>query len=138
MPFFEHGNIVDEATYGNAKRQLVHKVLSFVKESAREKDRPALKLWYVGAIDEPGCGHESAVVQKGKQIRKLLQEVMRESENAQLEERVILDDHSFRDLLSGCYLSRMIGQLLDNIEADNRRERKAPVSEEDIAEGSEI
>ena len=127
IPFFEHGNIVDESTYQLAKLQLAQKVLAFVKHSRQfESDphQPPLRLWYVSAIDESGCGHPVAVMQKGTTIRALIEELLKESEFKSVRDRVITNDRSFAEVLSGCHLSNSIAQLLDRIEGGKPREKE--------------
>ena len=123
IPFFEHGNIVDESTYKLAKLQLAEKVLAFVKHSRQfesDPNRAPLRLWYVSAIDESGCGQPVAVLQKGKIIRNLIEDLLKESEFKSIKERIITNDNSYAKLLSGCHLSKSIGELLDKIEGNQR------------------
>ena len=134
IPFFEHANIVDEATYKMAKLQLANKILCFVKQSRQlEPDAasPPLRLWYVSAIDESGCGHSIEVLQRGKTIRTILDELLRESEFKSIKDRIITTDKSFAEVLSGCRLSKVISELFDQIEAGKMQGRK-PRSEEPI------
>lgn len=133
IPFFEHGNIVDESCYNMAKLQLVHKVIDFVKSSGHLEADPGLaplRLWYVCALDDSGCGHSIEVVPRGKTIRGTLEELLAESEYRPLRKRIVTDDCSYAQLFSGCHLSRMVSGLFEAIEgergAGGRGARTAP------------
>jgi hypothetical protein len=133
IPFFEHANIVDESTYRMAKLQLAQKIIAFVKNCAQfeaNADAAPLRLWYVSAIDESGCGHAIEVRQKGESIRSVLEELLRQGELAAISERIVTDDHSFGELLSGCHLSQVVSELFEEIEegsVSRRRKRtKSP------------
>jgi hypothetical protein len=118
IPFFEHANIVDEATYEWAKLQLAQKVLTFVKKSERfEADSSAvpLTLWYVCALDDSGCGHSIEVKPKGVSIRAAIEGLLEEEANRELKQRIVTDDFSFAEVLSGCHLSEMVAGFFDEI-----------------------
>jgi len=118
-PFFEHGNIVDDTTYEAAKLQLAYKVLTFVRNSAQfepDPDAAPVRLWYVCALDDSGCGHVVEVPPRGKTIRAVLEDLLRDGEYQGLQDRVITDDTSFAALLSGCHLSDMVAQFFAHIE----------------------
>ena len=126
IPFFEHANIVDESTYGMAKLQLAQKILAFVKQSKQldnEADRHPLRLWFVSAIDESGCGHDVAVPQTGKTIRGMVETFLKESEYKGIRERVDTHDQSFAGILSGCQLSKVVADLFEQIEEGKRMGR---------------
>ncbi len=119
-PFFEHGNIVDDATYASAKLQLAHKVLTFLKSSMQfeyDRSQPPLRLWYVSALDDSGCGCEIAVPPLGLSIRALIESLLKEPEFEGLAERIITNDDSFGAVLSGCHLPEMVSSFFKNIEA---------------------
>ena len=121
MPFFEHANIVNESTYKMAKLQLAHKILTFVNQSHQfeaDPDSPPMRLWYVSALDESGCGRTLEVPQKGEPIRAILEDLLKEAEFRHLRNRVVTDDPTYGDVLSGCRLSEMISELFDKIAAD--------------------
>ncbi|QXE89574.1 hypothetical protein KP001_14135 [Geomonas subterranea] len=118
IPFFEHGNFVDESCYEMAKLQLVLKVINFVKSSGHLEADPGLaplRLWYVCALDDSGCGRDIEVVPRGKTIRSILEELLSESEHRPLKKRIITDDRGYGQLLSGCHLSRVVSGLFDTI-----------------------
>lgn len=123
IPFFVHGNVVDEGCYDMAKLQLAHKVLTYVKKSARleqERELSPLQLWYVCALDDAGCGHPIEVSGKGKGIRANIEDALAEEEFAPVRGRLVLDDRSFAPVLSGCHLSRVISDLFEAIEKENQ------------------
>ncbi|GFO62804.1 hypothetical protein M1B72_19595 [Geomonas paludis] len=118
IPFFEHGNIVDESCYNMAKLQLALKVINFVKTSGHLEADPGLaplRLWYVCALDDSGCGRDIEVVPKGKSIRGILDELLSESEHRPLKKRIITDDRGYCQFLSGCHLSKVVSGLFDTI-----------------------
>ena len=124
VPFFEHANIVDEATYEAAKRQLAQKVLTFARDSARSESDPTLsppRLWYVCALDDSGCGQNVAVIPKGRSIRVVLEELLDEHEHNRLKQRVTTNDTSFADLLSGCHLSEAVTEFFEAIEKQQHK-----------------
>jgi hypothetical protein len=119
IPFFEHANIVDESTYEWAKMQLAHKVLTFVKNSDRFELDPSaapLKLWYVCALDDSGCGHNIEVKPKGVAIRTVIEGLIENDTFKDLKQRIVTDDSSFSEVLSGCHLSEMISDFFKDIE----------------------
>lgn len=121
IPFFEHGNIVDESCYNMAKLQLAYKVLNYLRtvpQMESDPGLPPLKLWYVCALDDPGCGHDMEVIPKGKSIRAIMEELLAKDEFQAVRTRLVTDDRSFEDLLSGCHLSRMISDLFEAIEKE--------------------
>lgn len=125
VPFFEHGNIVDDATYAAAKLQLVHKVLTFLKNSSQfEHDisQPPLRLWYVSALDDSGCGCSIAVPPFGLTIRALIEASLKYPEFSDLSQRIITNDDSFSAVLSGCHLSEMVSSFFKEIEARSQRQ----------------
>lgn len=118
VPFFEHANIVDETSYEIAKLQLAHKVLTFLKNSLQFELDPSLppcKLWYVCAIDDSGCGNQVEVIPKGKRIRDIIEELLKENEYNSLNQRIVMNDNSFAPILSGCHLSTMISDFVKTI-----------------------
>lgn len=121
IPFFEHGNIVDESCYNMAKLQLAVKVLNHLKRSPQLESDPALpplKLWYVSALDDSGCGHGIEIVPRGKTIRTTLEELLAEDEFRSVRKRMVLDDRSFAEILSGCHLSNVVSGLFEAIECE--------------------
>jgi hypothetical protein len=118
IPFFEHANIVNESTYALAKQQLAHKILAFAKMGSDVK-KPPLKLWYVSAIDDSGCGHKIEVTQKSRTIRTVINELLKESDFKSVRNCIVTDDQSFNEVLSGCYLSKVVSQLFERIEDGN-------------------
>lgn len=133
VPFFEHANFVDEITYEMAKQQLARKVLTYVKNSAKFEADPArapLGLWYVCAIDDSGCGHQLEVPPKGLTIRAAIEQLLQEGEYQGLRNRVVMNDSSFAEVLSGCHLSEVVGEFFDTIDMQvlgHRPERKGSV-----------
>ncbi len=120
VPFFEHGNIVDESTYTAAKLQLVHKVLTFLKNSAKFENGGSqlpLRLWYVCALDDSGCGNAIAVPPLGISIRALIENSLNDPEFDDLSQRIITDDDSYCAILSGCHLSEMVSSFFKEIDA---------------------
>lgn len=118
VPFFEHANIVDETSYESAKLQLAHKVFTFLKNSLQfESDTslPPGKLWYVCAIDDSGCGNRVEVIPKGKRIRDIIEELLKENEYNGLNQRIVMNDNSFAPLLSGCHLPTMLTTFVETI-----------------------
>jgi len=121
IPFFEHGNIVDESCYKMAKLQLALKVLNYLKRNTQQGadiSLPPLKLWYVCALDDSGCGHGIEVAPKGKTIRATLEGLLAEDEFRSVRKRLVTDDRSFADILSGCHLSKMVSGLFEAIEGE--------------------
>jgi len=119
VPFFEHANIVDEVTYTAAKLQLAHKILTFVKNSAQFESDPSLsplRLWYVSAIDDSGCGQNVEVMPKGKMIRALIDELLEQDEFIALKQRIVTNDNSFAEVLSGCHLCEVVSDFFRTIE----------------------
>ncbi|QWV97879.1 hypothetical protein KP005_00860 [Geomonas nitrogeniifigens] len=124
IPFFEQGNIADDSCYEMAKLQLVLKVINFVKSSGHleaDPGLPPLRLWYVCALDDSGCGRDIEVVPKGKTIRSMLEELLAESEQRPLKKRIITDDRSYAQVLSGCHLARVVSELFETIAEGGRR-----------------
>jgi len=116
IPFFEHANIVDENCYAAAKLQLANKVLSFLKYNQQfeyDVSQAPLKLWFVSAFDESGCGHELEIPPNGNTIRKTLDELLKEPEHAAFKDRLVLNDVSFAAVLSGCHLPDMLHLLYE-------------------------
>lgn len=75
-----------------------------------------MKLWYVSALDDAGCGHAIEVVPKGKSIRVCIEELLEEDEFSSVRKRMVTDDRSFAGILSGCHLSKMVSDLFQAIE----------------------
>ncbi|WP_129127397.1 hypothetical protein [Geomonas oryzae] len=130
IPFFEHGNIVDESCYEMAKLQLARKVLEYVRASGHLEADPSLaplRLWYVTALDDSGCGRGIEVPPRGKSIKATLEELLSESEHRPLRKRIITDDASYAGLLSGCHLSKVVSELFAAIEGESGARRgRAP------------
>lgn len=125
VPFFEHGNIVDDTTYAAAKLQLANKVLSFLKNSAQfeyDRSQPPIRLWYVSALDDSGCGCAVGVPPLGRSIRALIEALLEEPEFDGLAQRIVTNDASFRALLSGCHLPEMVSSFFKKIEAGRHEE----------------
>ena len=128
IPFFEHGNIVDESCYNMAKLQLAYKVLNYLRSAPQMEAHPTLpplKLWYVGALDDPGCGHSMEVIPKGKTIRATIEELLVNDEFQSVRERLVTDDRSFEELLSGCHLSMMVSDMFEAIEKESGVAKKS-------------
>lgn len=118
MPFFEHANIVDEVTYEMAKLQLAHKVLTYLKNSAEFESDPGntpLRLWYVSAIDDSGCGLQLEVTPRGRTIRAIIEQLLQKEEYGDLRDRIITNDASFAEVLSGCHLSEAVSEFFDTV-----------------------
>lgn len=118
MPFFEHANIVDEATYEMAKQQLAHKVLTYMENSEQFDPDPAsepLRLWYVCAIDDSGCGRRLEVPPQGPMIRDVIEQLLQGGEYEGLRDRIVTNDASFAEVLSGCHLSEAVGEFFDMV-----------------------
>lgn len=118
IPFFEHGNIVNEATYEAAKLLLAHKVLSFIKNWQRFESSPGqapLRLWYVCALDDSGCGHSLEVVPKSATILSVIESLLGENQYASLRQQLITDDRSYAEILSGCHLPDMVSDFFGAI-----------------------
>ncbi|HJV33790.1 hypothetical protein, partial [Geomonas sp.] len=115
IPFFEHGNIVDDSCYRLAKLQLAHKVLTYLKTQQELHGQP-VKLWYVCALDDAGYGHSVQVPSKGRSIRATIEDVLAEDQFRSVRKRMILDERSFSELLSGCHFSNVISELFTQIE----------------------
>lgn len=125
VPFFEHGNIVDDATYAAAKLQLAHKALIFLKNSAQfehDRSQPPLRLWYVSALDDSGCGCAIAVPPLGLSIRDHIEALLKEPEFDSLAQRIVTNDDSFSAVLSGCHLPEMVSSFFKKIEASRHEE----------------
>lgn len=121
IPFFEHANVVDESCYNMAKLQLAHKVLNFLLTSGQldaDLSLPPLRLWYVCALDDSGCGNAIEVVPKGKTIRTMIEELIKEDDFRSIKKRLVTDDRSFAGMLSGCHLSKVVTDLFEAIEKD--------------------
>lgn len=121
IPFFEHGNIVDECCYNMAKMQLAHKVLNYLRKSAQldaDLSLPPLRLWYVCALDDSGCGEGIVVIPKGKTMRAVIETLLAEDEFRPLKKRLVMDDKSYAGVLSGCHLSRAVSDLYEAIESE--------------------
>jgi hypothetical protein len=111
VPFFEHANILDEVTYEASRLQLAHKVLTLLRNSA-----PHAHLWYVCAVDDSGCGQSIEVIPRGSTIRATLEELLSRSEHTDLKQRVVMNDDSFAEALSGCHLSEVLADFFATIE----------------------
>ncbi len=113
-----------------AKLQLAQKVLEYVRASGHLEADPSLaplRLWYVAALDDPGCGRGIEVPPRGKSIKATLEELLAESEHRPLRKRIITDDRSYASLLSGCHLSGVVSELFAAIEGDGGARRgRAP------------
>jgi len=123
LTFFEHANIVDEVAYEMAKQNLARKVLAYLKTA--EKDEPGqapLSLWYVGALDESGCGQPLEVPVKGSTIWNVIEQTLKEAEFRQIRGRIGQDD-SFAEVLSGCHLSDAVNDFLDDVDRQSRGKR---------------
>ena len=131
VPFFEHANIVEEITYEMAKQQLAHKVLTYLENSAKNESdtaRAQLKLWYVCAIDDSGCGQQLEVPPKGLTIRATIEQLLKKGEYHGLRDQIVMNDFSFAELLSGCHLSETVGEFFETIDIQTlgrRPEHKA-------------
>lgn len=131
VPFFEHANIVDETSYESAKLQLAHKVLTFLKNISQLESDPSLpqcKLWYVSAIDDSGCGYQIEVEPKGKRIRTIIEELLKDNEYNGLDQRIVMNDNSFAPILSGCHLPTMISNFVKTIK-QNQTNGSVPENE---------
>jgi hypothetical protein len=106
---------VDDSCYRLAKLQLAHKVLSYLK-SQQELHGQAVKLWYVCALDDAGYGHTVQVPPKGMSIRATMEDVLAEDQFRSIRNRIILDDRSFSELLSGCHFSNVLSEHFRQIE----------------------
>jgi hypothetical protein len=129
VPFFEHANIVDEITYEMAKLQLAHKVLTYVKNSAQFESDPSrapLCLWYVCALDDSGCGKPLEVPPRGVTIRTAIERLLKEGEYKGIRNRVVMDDSSFAEVLSGCHLSEFVDEFFEAIGMQTPQNRPEP------------
>lgn len=138
IPFFEHANIVNETTYEMAKLQLAQKVLSYVKNAARfetDSGRGPLRLWYVSAIDDSGCGDKLEVPPKGDTIRSVIDRLLDESQHRDLRESIITHhDDSYAELVSGCHLSELVSEFFDTVDA-GAAGRTSPAKEAKVVYG---
>lgn len=119
IPFFEHANIVDEICYTAAKQQLAHKVLNFLRDSPQyeyDTTQAPPRLWFVSALDDSGCGTTLEVPPNGRSIRETLRSLLKQPSQADLQDRIELDDDSFAAILSGCHLPDMLHAFFNSIE----------------------
>ena len=108
VPFFEHANIVDETSYTLAKLQLARKVLAYVESSTQF-------LWYACAIDDSGCGQKLEVKPEGRTIRQEIEQLLNEDEYEDLRNRIVLDDDSFAEVVSGCHICDVVENFFTEI-----------------------
>lgn len=113
VPFFEHANIVDETSYTLAKLQLARKVLTYVESSTQF-------LWYACAIDDSGCGQKLEVKPEGRTIREEIERLLNEGEYENVRNRIVLDDHSFAEVVSGCHICDVVEDFFKEIAKEAR------------------
>ena len=122
FPFFEHAVIVDPETYSMAKRQLVGKVLRYLRETSAdiatsEGGSGRLDLWYACALDDTGCKPPTTAEPRyTDDIRGELQAALEAPENADLAGRIHFDHPRVRDNYSSCHMNDLVTKYFNHLE----------------------
>jgi hypothetical protein len=118
MPFFEHGNVADAATYSFFKEQVARKALAGIR-LLQESDpgMAGIRFQYVCAVDDSGCGAEPFSAVAGQtSIREHLTSLLhKEFEDLLASGRVVMPEKP-KAKHDACNLYQVIGRFYAKVE----------------------
>jgi GNAT superfamily N-acetyltransferase len=125
LPFFEHANVGEDATYTFLKETLVRKALGSVARLIQATERRGgrqVKFRYACAVDDSGCGQElyaPAVVKIREEMGRLL--ATEEFSGLKASGRFLLDP-PFGGRYAACQFPEILSEFYDSLGSEKQEE----------------